>query len=63
MDKEGNLLMELEDILKRWMECIKELYEDEQEAINLELDEKGPEIMKEEIRAAMNMMKKGKAIG
>ena len=61
MDKEGNLLME--DILKRWTEYIKELYEDEQEVINLELDEQGPEIMREEIRAAMNKMKKGKAIG
>ena len=63
MDKEGILLMEMEDILKRWTEYIKELYEDEQEVINLELAEQGPEIMKEEIRAAMNKMKKGKAIG
>ena len=63
MDKEGNLLMEMEDILKRWTEYIKELYEDEQEVINLEVDEQGPENMKEEIRAAMNKMKKGKAIG
>ena len=63
MDKGGNLLMEMEDTLKRWTEYIKELYEDEQEVIDLELDEQGPEIMKEEIRAAMNRMKKGKAIG
>ena len=55
--------MEVEDILKRWTEYIKELYEDEQEVIHLELDEQGPEIMKEEIRAAVNKMKKGKAIG
>jgi len=48
MDKDGNLLMEMEDTLKRWMEYIKELYEDEQEVIDLELDEQGPEIMKEE---------------
>jgi len=63
MDKEDNLLMEMEDILKGLTEYIKELYEDEQEVIDLELDEKEPEIMKEEIRAAMNKMKKGKAIG
>ena len=63
MDTEGNLLMEMDDILKRWTEDIKELYEDEQEVMDLELDEQGPEIMKEEIRAAMNRMKKGKAIG
>ena len=61
MDKEDDFLME--DILKRWTEYIKELYEVEQEVINLELDEQGPEIMKEEIRAAMNRMKKGKKIG
>ena len=42
MDKEGNLLMEMEDILKRWTEYIKELYEPEQEVINLELDKRGP---------------------
>ena len=54
MDKEGNLLMEMDDILKRWTEYIKEIYNDEQEVINLELDVQGPEIMKEEIRAAMN---------
>ena len=36
MDKEGNLLMD--DILKRWTEYIKELYEDEQEVIDLELN-------------------------
>ena len=48
MDKEGNLLMEMDDILKGWTEYIKELYEDEQQVIDLELDEQGPEIMKEE---------------
>ena len=56
MDKEDNLLMEMEDILKGLTEYIKELYEDEQEVIDLELDEQEPEIMKEEIRAARNML-------
>ena len=74
-DKDGRLLEDSGDIRKRWKEYVEELYtgntsieeemekqEKEQEEAQTE-DTIGPEVMKEEVLAAIEDMKNGKAEG
>ena len=63
MNKHGNILMDSAKVKASWEEYIKELYDDTREQIDCETNNEGPEILKEEIRKAMNNMKNGKAIG
>lgn len=62
--KEGDILMNKEDILNRWSEYIVELFNDnrrEMPIIKKEID--GPPILKEEVEAAVKKTKFGKALG
>ena len=63
-DKKGNILFEKEKIEERWTEYIKELYEDKDRPVevNIEGDE-GPEFMTEEVTYVMKRMKNRKAPG
>ena len=64
-NKEGEIIMEIKEVLKVWEEYAKDLFEDEGRGdlpmFNNELE--GPEILEEEIRYAMKTMKKGKSAG
>ena len=62
--KNGDIAMDIEDVLKRWEEYIKDLFDDdrgEKPVINKEME--GPPIMKDEIRRALKKMKNGKSPG
>ena len=72
-DKDGELKTEVKDVKERWKEYVEELYDKngkplkndfelEEENI-VENDQKGPDIMSDEIYAAIRDMKKGKATG
>lgn len=63
-DKNGNVLTDSEDVLERWREYVKELFEDirgEVPETNEELN--GPEILREEVEQAVKEMKREKAEG
>ena len=65
-DKEGNIMIEKDQIIERWREYIEELYSDDerlQETIKFEGELTGNKIEKDEIVKAMNTMKTDKAIG
>ena len=62
-DKEGNVLFEGQQIQSRWMEYIKELYEDDRNEQVKEENEQGPDILVEEVKAALEKLKAGKACG
>ena len=56
--------MDKEKILERWSEYIQELFEDERKDIKvMKSNFAGPTIMKDEVRAAIQNMKGGKATG
>ena len=62
--KDGNILMDKDEVKGRWSEYIKELYSDNRETmpkINKEMS--GLPIMKDEVRKAIKKMKIGKATG
>ena len=62
--KNGEIIMEKDKILERWAEYTKELYDDDRRDINVVKNNfAGPPIMKDEVRAAIRKMKKGKAMG
>ena len=62
--KDGSLAMETDEILSRWEEYIKELFEDNRgDKPDLKRNIEGPEITKDEIRAAMKKMKNRKSPG
>ena len=62
--KDGNLLMEREDVLNRWSEYIEDLFQDDRgEKPMIKKDMDGPPILKEEVSAAIRKMKHGKAVG
>ena len=56
--------MEKDKILERWAEYTKELYDDDRKEIDVMKNNFAePPIMKDEVRAAIKMMKHGKALG
>ena len=62
--KDGNMLMEKEDVLNRWSEYVEELFKDnrgKKPAIKKVIG--GPIILKEEVEQALRKMKHGKATG
>ena len=63
-NKEGVLVMEIEDVLKRWEEYVKDLFEDDRgNKPRLHIPMNGPELLEEEIINVMKRMKKGKSPG
>ena len=65
--KDGTVVMELEEVKKRWEEHIQDLFKDEGRPrtleLNLDNNEEGPSILKVEIENAIKGMKRGKAAG
>ena len=62
--KDGNLLMEREDVLNRWSEYIEDMFQDDRgEKPIIKRDMDGPPILKEEVSATIRKMKHGKAVG
>ena len=62
--KDGDIIIEKDQILKRWTEYITELFEDDRgnlPTINREID--GPDILQAEVQAAVRSMKSNKATG
>ena len=62
-DKNGKILFDQEEIDKRWVEYIKELYADDQEPMPHFEITSGQSIPKEEVEKAIQSMKKAKAPG
>ena len=65
MTANGKLAMDVEEVKARWSEYIAELFSDERaDASEIRIDDdEGPMIMKDEVRAAIASMKRGKAVG
>ena len=65
-DKDGTILFEKNDIKRRWLEYVKELYDEPNRSV-LPLYFKeplnGPTILKSEIQNALSSMRNGKALG
>ena len=62
-NKDGKTLFDEDDISERWVEYISELYNDDRDAKPDMEDLSGPEIMKEEVEAAIKDLKSNKAGG
>ena len=63
-DKNGNILTDIDEVLKRWEEYVRELYDDERgESPEIGREMSGPPILKSEVELAIKCMKKGKAVG
>ena len=63
--EDGNIAMEIDEVLKRWEEYVTELFKDDSRGEKPEITKKieGPPILKEEIAAAMKKMKNRKSPG
>ena len=57
--------MELEDVKARWKEYIEELFYDDRPDMPSydNINDEGPCILQQEVRVAIESMKKGKAVG
>ena len=62
-DRNGNILFDKEKIAERWVECIKELYNDNRELMPQFTTATGQNILKEEVENVTHLMKNGKATG
>ena len=69
-DKEGQLLTESKEVMKRWHDYIEELYNKKGKPKQLDMEEQqqsttdiGPDLLQEEIQEAINELKNGKAEG
>jgi len=63
-DKDGNVLFEQKEVEDRWVEYIRDLYDDKDRGEKPQAKEKcGPDIMEAEVRYAIKKMKKLKAPG
>ena len=62
-DKNGKILFDQEEIATRWVEYVKELYDDDQEPMPQFEITSGQSILKEEVEKAIQSMKRGKATG
>ena len=61
---DGTVAMEEEEVKERWSEYIGELFLDQRpESIDIQYNNDGPVIVQQEVRAAIESMKKGKAVG
>ena len=62
---DGKIAMDVEEVKSRWSEYIAELfYDDRPDPGEIRIDsDDGPPIMKEEVKAAITSMKRGKAVG
>ena len=58
--KEGHTLMDRNEIMTRWCEYIRELYEDNRGEIDIRSNKEGPPILKAEVEEAINHMKNNK---
>ena len=62
--QDGTMLMEKDEILNRWSEYAEDLFKDDRDTKpEIKKNIEGPSILKEEVKAAINKMKKGKATG
>ena len=58
------MLMEKDEKLNRWSEYVEDLFKDDRDTKpEIEKNIEGPSILKEEVKAAINKMKKGNATG
>ena len=63
-NKEGKIVMEIEEVLKRWEEYVKDLFEDNRGGKpRIHIPMTGPEILEEEIVNVIKNFKKGKSPG
>jgi hypothetical protein len=62
-DKDGNLIVDLENKIKRWTEYLNELFEDDRNNLTQIINATGPDILKEEVEYAIRNAKNGKANG
>ena len=67
-DKNGKLLQESDDVRKRWVEYIEELYAKNDKPAELYIvtedpEDPGPDILDEEVRQAIGELKNGKSEG
>ena len=63
-NREGILVMEIDEVLKCWKEYVKDLFEDDRGARpRLHIAMNGPELLEGEIVSAMKKFKKGKSPG
>ncbi|KAI5701839.1 hypothetical protein M8J75_013924 [Diaphorina citri] len=64
MDQNGNILIDATEKKNAWVQYIEKLFEDHRNNITEEIrGESGPLILESEVRAAINQMKEGKAVG
>ena len=64
MKSDATLAVEEDEVKARWDEYIGELFfDDRPDSISLDLNTEGPIILHQEVRAAIESMKKGKAVG
>ena len=62
--KDDSILLKKDEILERWTEYIKELFEDNRNTIpRISKDISGPKIMADETRKAIRSMKRNKSCG
>ena len=61
-DRNGNILSDKEKIAERWVEYIRELYDDNREPMPQFTTATGQNILKEEVENVAHLMKNGKAL-
>ena len=61
-DKYSNILFDKDKIAERWVEYIKELYDDNREPMPQFTTATGQNILKEEVENVIHLLKNGKAI-
>ena len=58
------MVMDIEDVLKRWEEYVKALFENDRgDEPRLDMPMEGHEILEEEVNKAIKTMKRGKSAG
>ena len=62
-DRKCNILFDEENIAERWVDYIKELYNDNRETMPQFTTSTGQNILKEEVENVIHLMKNGKATG
>ena len=63
-NKEGEIMMEIEEVLNRWEEYVKDLFEDDRgRKPRIHIPMTGPEILEEEILYVIKSFKRGKSPG